>query len=150
MGWKISCNRPDRPCGPPPVQWVPGLFPEVKWSERGVEHPLPIQRQGKRKSRAILLFPSWPFTACFRSNHTIYKLPKSTHSVSIALYKITQFLNSCKEKYLPLSISEVGLAVFRIHSFINTQIKKKGLQMTLSATQYVHTDYTKELFTLKM
>jgi len=34
--------------------------------EHGVEYPLPMQRQGKRKSRAIPLHPFWPFKACFR------------------------------------------------------------------------------------
>jgi hypothetical protein len=66
----------------------------------------------------------WAFTACFRLNHTFYKIPNSTCRVSIALYKIIQPLNSCKEKYFPLSMSQAGLAVFRIHSFINKYIKK--------------------------
>jgi hypothetical protein len=33
-------SRPALESTQPPIQWVPGLFPRVKWPERGVDHPL--------------------------------------------------------------------------------------------------------------
>jgi len=121
-GGRFSANRPDWLCGPPSLLYdeYRVSFPGVRRPERGVDHPLLTQRRGKRKSTTIPLFPFWAIAACFRLNHTFYKISKSNCSVSFALHKILQPLNSCKEKYFPLSMSEVSLAVFRIHFFINT------------------------------
>jgi hypothetical protein len=52
----------------PPIQWVPGLYWRLKRPGRGVDHPLPIQRRGQRKS--MHLFPLWAFVACSRENFT--------------------------------------------------------------------------------
>jgi len=88
-GGEIFRNRPDRLCGPPSLLYDGNRvsFPGVKRPERGVDHPLLIQRRSKSKSTNIPLFPFWVFTACFRLNHTFYKISKRKCSVSFALPK---------------------------------------------------------------
>jgi hypothetical protein len=54
---------PSRPAlGPTqsPIQWVPGFFPAVKWSGRGVDHPPAYSAEIKERVELYLYFPSGP------------------------------------------------------------------------------------------
>ena len=44
----------------PPVQWVPGLSPGVKWPGRGADHPPPFKRRGHERVGLYLYSPSGP------------------------------------------------------------------------------------------
>ena len=45
------------------LQWVPGLFPGVKWPKRGVDHPPTYSAEVKERAELYLYSPSgssWP------------------------------------------------------------------------------------------
>jgi len=55
------------PLGPSqsPIQWLSGLFPDVKRSGHGVNHPTPSRPKVKQRVQLYLYFhsgPSWPVT----------------------------------------------------------------------------------------
>jgi hypothetical protein len=52
----------------PPVQWIPELFPRVKWLGHGGDHPSPTSTQVK--SGVIPLLPLWACVFCFRVDFT--------------------------------------------------------------------------------
>jgi hypothetical protein len=53
------------------VEWVPGLFPEVKTAGACSWPPTPIWHRSKGKNKTIPLLPLWGFVACYRVNFTI-------------------------------------------------------------------------------
>jgi hypothetical protein len=66
--WGRHFQHPRRPAqGPiqPPIQWVPGLFPGLKRSERGVDRPPHLARRLK-KGTPICLLLLWAFMAYYR------------------------------------------------------------------------------------
>jgi hypothetical protein len=85
-----------------PVQWVPGLSPEVK-SSRGVTlTPHPFQCRGQEKVQLILLLPLWAvrpvqsLSACTRVHFTfalfLYSI-RSNNPEHPVLRKVAQELN---------------------------------------------------------
>ena len=51
----------------PPVQWVQGLFPEVKWLESGNDHAPACSTEVGERVELYLYFPlgpSWPVLGC--------------------------------------------------------------------------------------
>ena len=62
--WGRDFPHPSRPdLGPTPVQWIPGLIPEVKPPGRGVNQP-PQPSAGVKERVELYLYcpsvPSWP------------------------------------------------------------------------------------------
>ena len=64
--WGRDFPHPSRPAlGPtqPPIQWVLGLFPGLKWPGRGIDHPPPSGTRVKGRVDLYLFShsgPSWP------------------------------------------------------------------------------------------
>ena len=92
--WRPDFPHMSRPAlGPtqPPVQWVPGLSPEVN-SGRGVTlTPHPLLVPWSWKSRAIPLLPLWAvrpvesLSACTKVHFTF--LPRHTTKDTVTLYR---------------------------------------------------------------
>ena len=52
----------------PPIQWVPGAFPEVKRPERGVNNPPRSSADVKKRVELYLYSPSEAFMVSYRVN----------------------------------------------------------------------------------
>jgi hypothetical protein len=56
-------SRPGLRPTQPPVQWVSGLFPRVKWLGHGIDYPPPSSTEVKERVELYLyspVGPSWP------------------------------------------------------------------------------------------
>jgi hypothetical protein len=82
--WERDFLHPSRPVlglTQPPVEWVPGLFPGLKFSGRGVDHPPPFSTEVIERVELYIYPPPWAFVVCSRVNFTFTLL--TVHSANI-------------------------------------------------------------------
>jgi hypothetical protein len=88
----------------PPVQWVSGLLPGVKWPGRGADYPPPSSAKVTNE-KSYTYLPLWAFKACLRAPYHKGFLPQTLQDLACITWQ--------KSTLSVLSIAGCGGVVVR-------------------------------------